>query len=92
MRLPPALIEIIARRLVDQLQSKGVITSDHPERTIEKVENLLVSDLKIEDQLTEEARLLLLEHQSAIREGDMEYHKLLTRVKAELAAKRGYVI
>lgn len=92
MRLPPPLIELLARRTVQALIAKGVISSDHPARTAEKVAKLIAADLAVEDQITEEARLLLTEHQGAIQGQEMEYHRLLLRVKAELAAKRGYVL
>lgn len=92
MRLPPPLIELLARRTVQTLIAKGVIGSDHPARTAEKVAKLIAADLAIEDQITEEARILLMEHQGTIQGQEMEYHRLLLRVKAELAAKRGYVL
>ena len=92
MRLPPPLIELVARRLVMGLVDKGVIASDHPEKTVDKVARLITSDLKIEDEITEEARQILLDHQDELKGHDMEYHRLFSKVKSELAAKRGYVI
>ncbi len=91
MRLPPPLIDLVARALMRQLQERRVIASDHPRGTEEKIARLITDDLKIEDQLTEEARLALVEHQKEMAEGEMEYGLLVTRVKAQLAAKRGYV-
>ncbi len=92
MRLPPPLIELVARRVVMGLVDKGVISSDHLERTIDKVAHLITADLKIEDEITEEARQILLDHQDELKGQDMEYHRLFSKVKSELAAKRGYVI
>ena len=92
MRLPPPLIDLIARRMVQALIEKGVIASDHPEHTIEKVAHLITGDLKVEDEITEEARQILLQHQDELKGQDMEYHRLLSKVKIELAAKRGYVL
>ncbi len=92
MRLPPPLIELVARRMVMGLVDKGVISSDHPEKTIDKVARLITADLKIEDEITEEARQILLDHQDELKGQNMEYHRLFSKVKSELAAKRGYVI
>jgi hypothetical protein len=92
MRLPPQLIEQIARNLVNALAERGVLVSDHPERTMEKWAHVIAGDLRIEDEVTEEARELLLQHQARLKEADVEYHTLLAKAKAQIAAKRGYVL
>jgi hypothetical protein len=92
MRLPPPLIELVCRRLVLGLIQQGVISSDRPERTVESVAHLLTADLKIEDDVTEEARQLLLEHQGELKGKDLEYHSLIAKAKGQIAARRGYVL
>lgn len=92
MRLPPPLIELLARRMVMGLIERGVVASDHPERTIDKVAHLITADLKVEDEITEEARQLLLDHQVELKGQDMEYHALMGRAKGQLAARRGYIL
>ncbi|MCI4398324.1 MAG: DUF507 family protein [Acidobacteria bacterium] len=91
MRLPPPLIDLLARGLLRQLQERRVIACDHPRAAEEKVARLITEDLRIDDELTEEARLALVEHQKEMAENEMEYGLLVTRVKAQLAAKRGYI-
>ena len=79
--------------MIQSLLVRGVISSDHPERTVEKVSRLIAADLAIEDEITEEARLILIQHQDKLKASEeLEYHRLLLKVKAELASKRGYVI
>jgi hypothetical protein len=92
MRLPPPLIELISRRALQSLAARGIITSDHPERTAERVARLISADLSMEDAITEEARLLLAEHQEQIRGMDLEYHQLLARAKGQIAQRRGYLL
>ncbi len=92
MRLPPPLIENLSRRLVRALIDSHVISSDHPERTIEKVERIVTADLSQEDEIMEEARVMLLEYQSRIKDSDLEYHTLIAKAKGQIAAKRGYVL
>ncbi len=92
MRLPPPLIENLSRRLIRALIDAHVISSDHPERTIEKVERLITADLSVEDDIMEEARLLLLEHQAQIKDSDLEYHTLIAKAKGQIANKRGYIL
>jgi len=92
MRLPPPLIGILARRLVQGLIAKGTIASDHPEKTVDKVTRLITADLAIEDELTEKARLILLDRQDQIKGQDLEYHALLAKAKSQLASQRGYTL
>src|SRR5512137_2669366 len=92
MRLPPPLIDLVSRRLVMGLIERGVIASDHPEKTVQRVAHLLTEDLRIEDEITEEALRLLLDHQEELKGKDVEYHTLLARAKAQLAQRRRYVL
>jgi hypothetical protein len=82
----------MARNLVNGLADKSVLVSDHPERTMEKLAHIISDDLRIEDEVMEEARQLLLEHQDQLRGADVEYHTLIAKAKAQIAAKRGYVL
>ena len=93
MRLPPNLVELISKRMVNNLLEKGVISSEHPSKTVEKVNRLILADLAIEQEIDEEARQILLDHQEEIKGAeDLEFHRLMLKLKSELAAKRGYVI
>ncbi len=92
MRLPPPLIELVSRRTVMGLIQNGVIASDHPEKTIDMVAHLVTADLRIEDEITEEARQILLEHQGELKGMDLEYHSLIAKAKGQVASRRGYVL
>jgi hypothetical protein len=92
MRLSPNLIELLSRNLVMSLIERGVLASDRPERTIERTVQLITSDLVVEDEITEEARQILLDHQGELKGQDVEYHSLMGRAKGQLAARRGYVL
>jgi hypothetical protein len=92
MRLPPPLIDLLGRHVVRHLCQSGLLLSDHPDRTAEKVCKLIAQDLATEDAITDEARLLLAQHQEALKGQDVEYHRLLAKVKGELASKRGYIL
>ena len=92
MRLPPPLIGLLARRLVLGLVTKRTIASDHPEKTIEKVTRLITADLRVEEEITEQARLFLLHRQDEIKGHDVEYHALFAKAKAQLASQRGYTL
>lgn len=92
MRLPQPLVEILGRRIVRSMLDGGVIASEHPDRTAEKVARLIARDLQVEDALTDEVRALLAEHHRAVLQGDVEMHRLHAKMKGELAQRRGYVL
>jgi len=92
MRLPPPLIDLVAKGLVNALITRGTLASDHPHQTVEKVARLIAADLRVEDEVTEAARLILDEHQAELRGGDVEYSRLLGKVKGEVASQRGYLL
>ncbi len=92
MRLPPPLIETISHGLLRSLVEGGVITTDHLPKTRERVARVITSDLSVEDDIAEEARLLLLDHQAEINNADIQYHLLMAKAKGQIASKRGYLL
>lgn len=92
MRLPPPLIASMVRGMMRNLEEANVIASDNPRRTLERIEHLIAADLRREDEITEEARLVLMDYQDQIRGADMEYHTLLSKAKAQIAQKKGYLL
>lgn len=92
MRLPPPLVDLLAKGTVNTLLQKGTLASDHPRDTIDKVARLITEDLKVEEEIHEEARLRLAAHQAELQGVEVEYSRLLTKVRGEIAAQRGFVI
>jgi hypothetical protein len=56
------------------------------------IQSLILQDLKIEDEIDEEATAWLLKHRPQLEEGTTEWEIQLDRVKEDLAVSRGYVI
>ncbi len=92
MRLPPALIEIIAKNVIRTLSSRGAISSDKPAETAARLVRLLNLDLQKDEAITEKAKSLLLSRDNEIRAvRDLDYRSLLAKAKKELAAQENFV-
>ena len=55
------------------------------------IESLILKDLKIEDEIDEEATAFLLKNKPSLEEGSTEWGVELERKKEELSIARGYV-
>lgn len=92
MRLPPALIEIIAKGVLRTLSSRGTVSSEKPSETAAKIQRLLELDLQRDETISEKAKSLLQSRHGEIESSrDIDYRSLLGRARNELAAKEGFV-
>lgn len=93
MRLSEERIAVIAREIANALLDEELIDLELAEdRFIFLLETLLLKDLRIEDEIDEEAAAWLRKHRSRLEEGSTEWQVEMERVKEELAVARGYVI
>lgn len=93
MRLSEERIAVIAREVANTLLDEELVDLEMDEdRFVFLLESLLLKDLRIEDEIDEEAAAWLGKHRSRLEEGTTEWQVELDRVKEELAVARGYVI
>ena len=93
MRLSEERIAVIAREIANALLDEELIDLELAEdRFIFLLETLMLKDLRIEDEIDEEAAAWLRKHRSRLEEGSTEWQVEMERVKEELAVARGYVI
>jgi len=92
VRLSEERIAIIARMISDRL-----LDEEHVDLEIDEdkfnflVENLILRDLKIEDEIDEEATAFVLKTKPNLEEGSTEWDVELERRKEEFSVARGYV-
>ena len=92
MRLSEDRVTLIAREIVDKLLDEEQVDLEIDEdRFIFLVENLILTDLKVEDEIDEEATAFLLKNKPGLEEGSTEWGVELERKKEELSIARGYV-
>lgn len=92
MRLSEERVALLARQISDRLLDDELVDLEIDEdRFIFLVETLILRDLKIEDEIDEEATAFLLKAKPNLEEGSTEWGVELERKKEEFSIARGYV-
>lgn len=92
MRLTEERVAVLAREICDRLLDEEVIDLEIAESDFRHlIESLIIRDLKVEDEIDEEATAFLLRTKPNLEEGSTEWDIELERKKEDLAVARGYV-
>ena len=92
MRLSEERVAVLARLVCDRLLDEELADLEISEDDfVFQVENLILKDLKIEDEIDEEATAFLLKNKPKLEEGSTEWEVELERKKEEFSIARGYV-
>ena len=93
MRLSEERVAVIARLIADTLLDEELVDLEMEEdKFLFLLENAILKDLKIEDQIDEDATAWIAKNRSHIEEASTEWEVEMDRIKEELAVSRGYVI
>jgi hypothetical protein len=77
----------LAKQTVRQLIEAKVIRTDKPQKLNERVAAGLLDELKLEDRINEEVRLILEAYQDEMHRTGAQYADMFKKVKNELAKK-----
>ncbi len=92
MRLSEERVAVLARMICDRLLDEELVDLEIAENDfVFQIENLILKDLKIEDEIDEEATTFLLKTKPNLEEGSTEWDVELERKKEEFSIARGYV-
>jgi len=92
VRLSEERVTVIARRVCNRLLDEELVDLEISEDDfVFQVENLILRDLKIEDEIDEEATAFLIKNKPNLEEGSTEWEVELERKKEEFSIARGYV-
>ncbi|NKB90073.1 MAG: DUF507 family protein [Acidobacteria bacterium] len=92
MRLSPEHIEVIAYRVVHDLDRDGLVSAAD-KADLETALNAVITDeLSLEDQLNDEVREIMRAYDDQIRRADVEFHDMFKVIKAKLARERNIII
>ena len=92
MRLSEERVTVLARLISDRLLDEEVVDLEIAENDFRfLIENLILQDLKIEDEIDEEATAFVLKTKPGLEEGSTEWEVELERKKEDLSVARGYV-
>ena len=93
MRIPRSWVPIIAKKIIDNLITKELVTPKIPmDKLLEISESLMMEELLVEDRLNDEVRMLLKKHESEIERGRMDYRSLFELTKKKLVKERNLVL
>ncbi len=93
MRIPKSWVPFMAKQIINNLVSKGLIEPTIAvERLIEETETLLLDELMAEDRLNEEVRQLLKKYESEIEKGRLDFRKLFDMTKHKLVRERNIIL
>ena len=92
MRLTQEQIEVIAYRVVHDLQRKGLIGYTDPTELELSLQQVVTDELMVEDHLNDEVREIMRAHDNEIRRADVEYHEMFRAIKARLARERNIIL
>ena len=91
MRLTPRQVEEICSDMVERLISKRLVRLKcTPEELKERIKEIFVADLKVEDELNEEVKRLLESQPQALK--GVDYQKMFEMIKKRLIRERGLII
>jgi uncharacterized protein len=93
MRIPKSWVPIMAKKIVDNLIAKEMVSPKIPvEKLIDRAGAILLDELMVEDRLNNEVRELLKQHETDIERNRMDYRKLFELTKQKLVKERNLVL
>jgi len=92
VRLSEERVAVLARLICDRLLDEELVDLEIAENDfVFQIESLILKDLKIEDEIDEEATTFLLKTKPNLEDGSTEWEVELERKKEEFSIARGYV-
>ena len=92
MRLTKNQVEYISYRITKELQDKGFVEIDEPQKVVESVMTIVTGELQVEDRLNDEVREILTEHSEEMRRTNVEYREMFKMIKKKLARERKIIL
>ena len=77
----------LARQVVKRLQDNHFIQTREPEKVIERVQGAMVEELRLEDRINDEVRVILEAYSEEMRQSAANYQEMYKKVKNELVKK-----
>ena len=92
MRLSEERITVLAKDICDRLLDEELVDLEMAENDFASlIETLILTDLRIEDEIDEQATAFLLKNRPQLEEGSTAWDVEFERKKLDLSMARGYV-
>ncbi len=92
MRMTQDQIDVIAFRVVRDLNKLGLISVVDAAETESRMSSIVVDELMTEDRLNDEVRDIMRTYNDQIRRADVELHEMFKVIKAKLAKERNIIL
>jgi hypothetical protein len=93
MRMSRGRIEVMAKSAVQRLLAQRAIAAPGIEVALTaRVVEVIEREFALEDQLNLDARELMRQYQRQIESGQVDYQRMFTMIKRQLAKDRGVII
>ena len=92
MRLSEERITVLAKEICERLLDEELVDIELAENDFMRlVEMLIMTDLRIEDEIDEQTTTFLLKNRTQLEEGSTAWEVEFERKKLDLSMARGYV-
>ena len=93
MKLRRDYIDFLSKRMVEHLEEKGHLQANvDPSEVQAYIAQVIIDDLKIEDDLDAEVRKILEGYTQQMRQQNIQYHEMFQMIKRKLIKERNLVL
>ncbi len=93
MRIPKTWIPLIAKRIVDDLVAKELVSPKTAVgELVSESERIIMDELMIEDRINDEVREILKKYTGEIEKGKLDYRRMFELTKKKIVEERGLVL
>ncbi|HKZ51816.1 MAG TPA: DUF507 family protein [Candidatus Acidoferrales bacterium] len=92
MRLQREYVDHVARAVVERLMAAEMIETATPGAVIERVHQVLLEELSIEDRINDKVRAYMNQYEDQIRRTGVSYQEMFKRIKSELVRREKVIL
>jgi hypothetical protein len=92
MLLSRDFVAHMARELIRRLAAGEMVEARDPDQLTERVRQVLLEELTVEDRLNEEVRNILSQYSDEMRRSGASYQEMYKKVKNQLARERKLIL
>lgn len=91
MKLKAPMIKKLAQGILSALQDKKLIKIlSSSEKTLAKIESVIAADVKIEQEIEQQARLMMDKYRAQVEKGEIDYQKMYGMIRKQLIKERKF--
>ena len=93
MRIPKTWVPLIAKKIVDDMLSKELVSPKTAAgELLAETEKLIMDELMIEDRVNDEVREILKKYTGEIEKGRLDYRRMFELTKKKIVQERGLIL